>query len=114
MTSHIDVTPSILDLLGISEGRGFELGSPLWDARLGQRATFFWANQYLGADGFQEKGEYYMWQSMSDTYYQNSVFDFEDARPQSNESPVGKHVFEKIGDVEALQHRIMRLGSQAK
>jgi hypothetical protein len=114
MTSHIDLTPSVLDLLGVAEGRSFELGSPMWDPRLDHRTTFFWANQYLGADGFQENGQYYMWQSMSDTFYHNTVFDFRDAKPQSSESDTGKYILEKIGDVMALQHRIMQLGSSAK
>jgi hypothetical protein len=57
MTSHIDIAPSILDLLGIGAGRGLEMGSPMWDARLRSRATYFLAREYLGADGYQREAE---------------------------------------------------------
>ena len=112
MTSHIDLTPSILDLIGVTEGRDFELGSPMWDERIGRRATFFWANEYLGADGFHQDGQYYMWRSMSDTFYHSSVFEFHDARPDLKERRRAKFVTGKIEEVMALQHRIMDLGSK--
>jgi hypothetical protein len=56
MTSHIDIAPSVLDLLGITVDRELELGSPMWDPRVADRATFFFAKGYLGLDGFQ-RGE---------------------------------------------------------
>ncbi len=57
MTSHIDIAPSVLDLLGIEADRSLELGSPMWDPRLADRATFFFARGYLGADGYQRESE---------------------------------------------------------
>ena len=57
MTSHIDIAPSVLDLLGIRTDRALELGSPMWDPRIADRATFFFAKGYLGADGFQQHNE---------------------------------------------------------
>jgi arylsulfatase A-like enzyme len=57
MTSHIDIAPSVLDLLGIQEDRDLELGSPMWDPALADRTTFFFARSYLGADGYQRSNE---------------------------------------------------------
>jgi membrane-anchored protein YejM (alkaline phosphatase superfamily) len=114
ITSHVDLSPSILDLVGVTEGRGFELGSPVWDERLCHRTTFFWANKYLGADGFHENGKYYMWQYMSDTIYCNSVFDFKGLEPVEKGASVGEYVTGKIGDGMALQHRITRVGSKTE
>lgn len=57
MTSHIDVAPSVLDLLGLDAHRDLELGSPIWNPELQRRATYFFARGYLGADGFQQGGE---------------------------------------------------------
>jgi hypothetical protein len=57
MTSHIDIAPSVLDLLGIQEDRELELGSPMWDPALADRTTFFFARGYLGADGYQRARE---------------------------------------------------------
>jgi hypothetical protein len=57
MTSHIDIAPSVLDLLGIETDRELELGSPMWEQGLADRATFFFAKGYLGADGYQRSNE---------------------------------------------------------
>jgi hypothetical protein len=54
MTSHIDVAPSVLDLLGVENGRALELGSPIWDPRLADRMTFFLGKDFLGADGYRD------------------------------------------------------------
>ena len=59
LTSHIDLQPSILDLLGLADARDAEQGSPVWDVRLADRKTFFWANLYHGMDGFYSSGRYY-------------------------------------------------------
>ena len=53
MTSHIDIAPSILDLLGITVDRDLEMGSPMWDPRVANRATYFFAKGYFGFDGYQ-------------------------------------------------------------
>ena len=34
LTSHIDVTPTILDLLGIDRSREFEQGDAIWDPEI--------------------------------------------------------------------------------
>lgn len=60
MTSHIDIAPSVLDLLGVSRERDLELGSPIWNPQLGGRTTFFYAQEYLGTDGFYSNGNIYM------------------------------------------------------
>jgi hypothetical protein len=51
-TSHVDIAPTLLDLLGIDVNRGTEQGSPMWDSRLGRRRIFIYAQGYLGADGY--------------------------------------------------------------
>jgi len=56
VTSHIDIAPSVLDLLGISTERELEQGSPIWEPRLQDRMTFFFGRNYLGADGFYYRG----------------------------------------------------------
>ncbi|HEX7122239.1 MAG TPA: sulfatase-like hydrolase/transferase, partial [Gemmatimonadaceae bacterium] len=57
VTSHVDITPSVLDLLGIRQGRALEVGSPMWDPRLRDRTTYFFAREYLGADGYIRPNE---------------------------------------------------------
>jgi len=59
-TSHIDLSPTLLDLLGLKRERDLEEGSPIWDPRLKDRTTFFLARNYLGTDGYYENGRSYM------------------------------------------------------
>ncbi len=78
LTSHIDITPSLLDLLGVSTGREFEQGSPLWDERLVKRTTFFWGNHYLGSDGYYEPdSKFAMWSRFKETVYVSDRLQFD-------------------------------------
>ncbi|MBC7894823.1 MAG: sulfatase-like hydrolase/transferase [Cytophagaceae bacterium] len=54
VTSHIDIAPSVLDLLGIEEERELEQGSPMWNPALAHRRVFIFAQGYLGVDGYVE------------------------------------------------------------
>jgi phosphoglycerol transferase MdoB-like AlkP superfamily enzyme len=69
VTSHIDVAPTVLDLLGVDNGREFEQGTAIWNPQLTNRTTYFFANELFGADGFYSKGQFYMWNRISDAVY---------------------------------------------
>ena len=56
VTSHVDISPSVLDLLGVSRGREMEQGSPVWSPRLADRRVFVLAQGYLGVDGYVGRG----------------------------------------------------------
>ena len=96
--SHIDLSPSILDLLGLSAGRDFELGSPLWDERIKDRTTFLFARAYLGADGFHERGRFYMWQYISGATYSNNTFGFGDAVPHEKMASDREHAMRELSE----------------
>src|SRR5581483_4250481 len=76
ITSHIDVAPSILDLLGISRNAGDEQGMDLWDPRTAARTTFFLGNLYLGVDGYHSAGKFYSWNRVLDVTYGNNDLHF--------------------------------------
>lgn len=59
ITSHIDVAPSILDLLGIDAGRALEQGAPMWNPAIRSRTTFLWGGDYMGVDGFHQGGHFF-------------------------------------------------------
>jgi hypothetical protein len=59
VTSHIDIAPSILDLLGIDDHRGLEQGTFLWNPQLESRITFLWGAKYMGVDGFYRGGQFF-------------------------------------------------------
>jgi len=77
LTSHIDVAPTVLDLLGVERGRDFEEGSPVWNGGLSKRQTYFFASSVFGADGYYSDGRFYMRNLMSDTAYESSTLHFE-------------------------------------
>jgi hypothetical protein len=76
VTSHIDLQPSILNLLGLADSRYAEQGSPLWDKRIANRKTFFWGNLYTGIDGFYSAGRYYSWLRDIDVMRVNDILLF--------------------------------------
>jgi len=80
VTSHIDIQPSVLGLLGIREGRELEQGLPVWDPSLAGRTTYFWAARVMGADGFHKGGRFYMLNHHRGTVYANSRMSFDEAQ----------------------------------
>ena len=75
-TSHIDIAPTILDLLGISEDREFETGTPIWNPGLKDRCIYFFASQYFGADGYRCGDSFAMWNPMLNITYAGSTLHF--------------------------------------
>jgi hypothetical protein len=59
ITSHIDVAPSILNLLGIDRGRSLEQGAAMWNPEIRNRTTFLWGGDYMGVDGFHQGGHFF-------------------------------------------------------
>src|SRR5208282_5283533 len=39
--SHVDAAPTVLDLLGIKQGREFEQGLPVWESEQSRRKVFY-------------------------------------------------------------------------
>jgi arylsulfatase A-like enzyme len=75
-TSHIDITPTLLDLLGISTGRELEQGSSIFNPGIQDRRLFL-AMDFFGASGFYYQGFYYSSGPVG-VVYKNSTLDFTD------------------------------------
>jgi phosphoglycerol transferase MdoB-like AlkP superfamily enzyme len=73
-TSHIDVAPTVLDLLGIPAGREMEEGLPVYDPEIADRRLFL-QMQMWGASGFYFEGKYYS-RSAIGTVYQSPTLPF--------------------------------------
>jgi Sulfatase len=91
-TSHIDIAPSILDLLGISEAREFEAGTPIWNAGLRDRCIYFFASQYFGADGYRCGGSFSMWNPMLNVTYSGPTLHF----TASDAVPLDSRAYQEI------------------
>jgi phosphoglycerol transferase MdoB-like AlkP superfamily enzyme len=102
LTSHIDIGPTVLDLLGIETGRSFEQGSPVWDSRLRQRKTFFFARHYLGSDGVYANGSFWMYNDFLETSYRASKLRFSAADMLPGNSPDQKWAVKSIDNMENL------------
>ncbi|MGH9775089.1 MAG: sulfatase-like hydrolase/transferase [Candidatus Acidiferrales bacterium] len=103
LTSHIDVVPTVLDLLGEKAARENEQGTAVWNPALADRTTFFFAGPVFGADGYQSDGKFFMWHYLSDSVYVNSqaVFDTSDIVPR--QSPVARDVTFHLATIIALE-----------
>jgi lipoteichoic acid synthase len=76
ITSHVDIAPTVLDLLGVDVGREMEEGAPMWQENLRGRTTFFLASHYMGADGYYRNQKYYMEKYLSNETYESPAFHF--------------------------------------
>jgi len=103
LTSHIDIAPTILSLLGIDDSLMYMLGSPIWDKRIANRRTYFLANDYLGADGYFESEKFHMYRPMANAtvvsdsmYLQQSTAFSNDFLWSGAESEDGKKIVSDI------------------
>jgi phosphoglycerol transferase MdoB-like AlkP superfamily enzyme len=76
LTSHVDVTPTVLDLLGVDRNRDAEQGTAIWNPAISQRTTFFFSRQAFGADGYYAGGKFFTASQMSGTTSVNSEMHF--------------------------------------
>ena len=105
-TSHIDVAPTLLALLGRSEGLGLMQGVPVWQRSADDR-VYLLAFAYGGADGFVENGRYYMRQALSGATFVSSrlLFDDHDQIPASD--PAAVYVENGFRRLDALQQALV-------
>jgi hypothetical protein len=101
--SHIDVAPTVLDLLGVEEGREFEQGTPVWSAVLSKRKTYFFANAMFGADGYYSNGRFYMWNHISDAVFASSQPSFDIGNLVPKSSPIHREVSRSVARMVGLQ-----------
>ena len=106
-TSHIDITPTLLDLVGVSTGRELEQGSPVYISEIDKRRLFLQMDVF-GASGYYYGGNYYS-RSLMGFVYKGPTMNFEKAdmvRFDSREA-------EEVGDILAAQDTNQRVFSIA-
>jgi arylsulfatase A-like enzyme len=104
LTSHVDIVPTLLDLLGVKDGRESEQGTAIWNPALAQRTTFFFAKPMFGADGYTEGGnEFFMWHYFSGTVYEKTSAEFDPSDIVPRRSPVAETVTSQITSMVALE-----------
>jgi Sulfatase len=113
LTSHIDLVPTILDLLGAKQDRESEQGTAIWNPALQQRATFFFAKPMFGADGYASGGQFFMWHYFSDTIYKKSSAEFDPSDIVPRRSATARSVASDISSMVAIEKAWHRRFSQS-
>jgi arylsulfatase A-like enzyme len=96
LTSHIDIAPTLLDLLGVQRSRELEEGAPIWDPAIAGRTTFFLARQAFGADGYRAGDRFYMWNQISDSVSVSERPHFEPRNVLLRDSSESREVIARI------------------
>ncbi len=112
ITSHIDIAPTVLRLLGVE--RSFEQGTPIWDSDLAKRTTYFFARGLSGADGYHSNGRFFMWSHVRDTVYENTRMSFDTVTLVPRRSSVYDEVTSSIRRMAGLEEVWATRFSQAK
>lgn len=108
-TSHVDITPTVLDLLGIEPmaDDAYE-GVPIYTKKLDLRRLYFFAGEYLGADAFLEQGFYNMVGRITGQSYRSVTMDFPD-----HTAVMDARIADRIEEMYRLQSRWARMISRA-
>ncbi len=96
LSSHIDIAPTLLDLLGVQRSRELEQGAPIWDPAIANRTTFFLARQAFGTDGYRAGDRFYMWNQISDTVSVSERAHFEPHNVLLRDSSESREVIARI------------------
>ena len=105
-TSHIDLAPTLLGLLGMTEAATRMQGVPLWQRQPANR-IYFLAFAYGGADGFVQDGVYYMRQSLSGSVSRSPDFAFDDDDRVGAGDAAVPFVNGALADLDALQRTLV-------
>jgi len=105
-TSHIDIQPTVLDLLGVQTGREWEEGSPIWDPSLDRRRVFMLADMLFGADGYCANGKYYMEQNDSGAVFESDTDHFPASSVLPPKSPKAAEIRSTLMRMISVEHAI--------
>ena len=105
-TSHIDVAPTLLALLGETRAIDKMQGIPVWQRSLGDR-IYLLAFAYGGADGFVEHGRYYMRQGISGATFMSDRFVFDAATQIPFGGADARYVDDQLNRLELIQQSIV-------
>ncbi len=103
LTSHVDVQPSVMDLLGISARRDREQGTPIWDERMALRHTYFWANESLGSDGMFADERFHVWNRNWKLAYSGPRMHFSGKDAVPDDSPRERQTTEEMARMDAIR-----------
>jgi len=104
-TSHIDITPTLLDLMGISPGMEIAQGSSMLNPGIRNRRLFL-PMDFLGATGFYYGGSYYSCGPLG-IVYKSSTLDFDDKDILRYDSSEAENAREMMAEQDSRQMAIL-------
>jgi hypothetical protein len=105
-TSHIDLAPTLLALLGSPDAAARMHGVPVWQRSPDDR-LYLLASAYGGADGFLEGGRFYMHQNLSGAVYADDSLAFGDADQVPPGHPTVPFVVDGLEKASEGQHALI-------
>lgn len=106
-TSHIDIGPSLLWLLGIEDTRPASHGFPMWTPVLSERRLFGFGRGYLGADSIITRTDWVSCSTLSERCFQMNRA--QQTGAQDLPAPMAVESRDGIQGMEEIQHRITEL-----
>jgi hypothetical protein len=105
-SSHVDLAPTLLALLGQTGAAEEMVGVPIWQRRKQDR-LFFFGGPYGGADGFLEDGTFSMRQALSGAVYRHDRMSFPDATQVDVGDPLVSFVNESLDGANRMQQAVV-------
>jgi hypothetical protein len=105
-TSHVDITPTIRDLLGIDSGRDLEQGLPVYSPAIATRRLFLSTGPF-GAFGFYFDGYYYC-SNVVGLVYKNPSLDWTGSRPLPFDGAEAQSVRSLLRDHATRQDQLLQ------
>jgi hypothetical protein len=84
LTSHVDVVPTVLDLMGTNRTELLQQGLSMFDDAIGSRITFFLGEHLLSATALHYRGKFFMFDRRTHGVYRSNHFAFSAANAVSN------------------------------
>ena len=104
VTSHIDVTPTILDLAGIDRTGLLHQGLPMSQVCGRDRVTFMLGGHYIGSNGVHRGGSYFMRNEVTRLAFLSERFAFSSSdRIAPERSPLGSDLDGRLTDLTRVQ-----------
>jgi arylsulfatase A-like enzyme len=107
-TSHIDIAPTLLSLLGVRHDSQMEQGTEMWNPEIAKRRLFL-PMKVFGASGYYENGIFYS-SSQGMVYRTNSFPFLSAALPyNSDEARTARELVERHSDIQSalLKHLVV-------
>jgi arylsulfatase A-like enzyme len=104
-TSHLDLMPTLLGLMGVTDGRSLEEGVPMWNAGIASRRLFL-PMTVFGADGYFDHSAFYM-ENRQKTIYKNSELHFVERNRLATDSADAEQARQKIENQRMIEKALL-------